>query len=72
MDRYVSSCKEFRRYPQNLTQQCALSHSMAGYFARLQSQSEFLFQDEKVAVDFLDYRELDNRKHSVTCQNHTY
>ncbi|KAI4647488.1 uncharacterized protein J4E78_008802 [Alternaria triticimaculans] len=33
---------------------------MAGYASRIQSQSEFLFKDEKVAVDFLDYRELDN------------
>ena len=72
MNQFASSCKEFRRYPQNLTQRCALSHSMAGYASRLQSQSEFLFKDEKVAVDFLDYRELDNRKHSITGQSSTY
>ena len=72
MDQFVSSCKEFRRYPQNLTQRCALSHSMAGYFARLQSQAEFLFQDEKVAVDFLDYRQLDNGKRCISSQISTY
>ena len=62
MDHYVSSCKEFRSYPQNLTGQSALDYSVAGYFTLLQSQAESLFQDEKVAVDFLDYREFDNSK----------
>ncbi|KAI4696899.1 uncharacterized protein J4E84_000022 [Alternaria hordeiaustralica] len=42
---------------------------MAGYASRLQSQSEFLFKDEKVAVDFLDYRELDNRFSSACVKN---
>jgi hypothetical protein len=45
---------------------------MAGYLSRLESKSELLFQDETVAVDFLDYRELDNRKHSITGQISTY
>jgi hypothetical protein len=56
MDQFVLSCRTFRNYPQNLTQRCALKHTMAGYLSRLESKSELLFQDETVAVDFLDYR----------------
>ena len=72
MDRYISSCKEFRCYPQNLTERSPLDYSMAGYLARLQSQAKFLFQDERVAVDFLDYRELDNGKNPFTGQTSVY
>jgi len=72
MDQYAKSCKDFRSYPQNLTQRCALSYSLAGYVARLESQSEYLFRDDKVEVDFLDYRELDNRKQSISGQSSSY
>jgi hypothetical protein len=72
MHKFVASCTEFRDYPKNLTQHSALTHSTAGYFDRLKTQSKDLFrdvQDKKVAVDFLDYNEADHRKQPIASRS---
>jgi len=62
MDQFVLTCKDSRKYPQNLIQHGISLQNAKSYYDRLEILSRSLFHADKVAVDFLEYRDATDRK----------
>lgn len=57
MDNFTDACTNFTRYPENVVQHDMLTHILHSYSEKLRQRMEYLFDEETVAVDFLELRD---------------